>query len=362
MATTGSKDCEAFEEENINKQAKDEALSSVSSNLDTGSDFVEEREWQKNDVTVCTDDEDLFIFDITDKSFQQESDVLNFVHVVLDNVYKSAQQFLYFDTILVDQKIQGDVMQLVRQKKELDIARIELMGEHDLDTMCVICAEKDKMSVLNMITNIIHNIRKHFENQKEIIPVDRNWQKVMKHFGYIQKLADKYPNVTITLDEKTKPAIILKGARDQIIAAADRLTELIGTALSEVEEDIFSPGCQFEIFTHPKMCDYIDSMVMELSIVWIPNHLTKKIHVFSKRLEKIMGIDKLIQGCVSERLYPLHKDQSVHSTGMYNSLEELKKKHLGKVVINPSPTGLIVTTADEIFQSVDAAVQEIINK
>ncbi|KAL3865237.1 hypothetical protein ACJMK2_006852, partial [Sinanodonta woodiana] len=407
VSSPGNKDSSSLEDEN---QAKDKTSSSVSSNPEKESDFVEVQQWQENDgknctlplwikykraadmkiikciknipcswnfhlywnfytktepgkqmlheilnkyscsVAVFTEDEDLFIFEITEKIFEHASDVVQLIHVVLDTVHKCAQQVLYLDNILVDQRIQGDVLLVVRQKKELDIARLELMGEQD----------KDQALVLRVVTEIIHMVKECFENHEETIHVDHNWQKVMKTFGYLQKLCEKYPSVTIS--DKTETAIILKGPRDQSKPAADLFLELLGTASSEVQEEIFSTGCQFEIFTYPEMCGYIDIITMELSIVWIPNHQTKKIHIFSKKSEKIKFVDKLIRSCVQERLYPLAKDQTVVSTKIFRSLEELKKMHTGKMVFNSSDKGLLLTTSDDIFKSIDDAVQEIISK
>ncbi|KAL3865265.1 hypothetical protein ACJMK2_006878 [Sinanodonta woodiana] len=421
MSSPGSKDRATLEDENTDNQVKEKTSSSISSNPEKESDFVEVQEWQENDGKNCTlplwikykrtpdmkmircmknipcswnfhlywnfytktepgkqmlheilnkyscsvavfaEDEYLFLFEITEQIFEQQSDVVQLIHVVLDNVYKCAQQVLYLDNILVDQRIQGDVLQVVRQRKELDIARFELMGEQDVDAICVICTEKDHSLVLCVVTEIIHKVKECFENHEETICVDHKWQKVMTTFGYLQKLRDKFPNVTI-ISDKNEAAIMLKGPRDQSKPATDYFMELLGTASSEVQEEIFSPGCQFEIFTYPEMCGYIDNITMELSIVWIPNHQTKKIHLFSKRSEKIKGVDKFIKGCVKERLYPLAKDQTVFSTKVIRCLEELKKRYTGKVMFTPSPKGLLLTTTDDIFESIDDTVQEIICK
>ncbi|KAL3865277.1 hypothetical protein ACJMK2_006890, partial [Sinanodonta woodiana] len=409
-----------LENENTDNQVKEKTSSSVSSNPEKESDFVEVQEWQENDGKNCTlplwikykrapdmkiirciknipcswnfhlywnfftktepgkqmlheilnkynfsvsvfdEDEDLFIFEISEKIFEQASDVVDLIHVVLDSVHKFAQQFLYLDNILVDQRIQGDVLQEVKQRKELNIARLELMGEEDFAALYVICTEKDQALVLRVVTEIIHKVTKCFENHEETIQVDHKWQKVMKTFGYLQKLCEKYPNVTIS--DKTEAAILLKGPRDQLKPAADLFFELLGTASSEVQEEMFSPGCQFEIFTFPEMCGYIDNITMELSIVWMPNHQTKKIHLFFKKSEKIKGVDKFIKGCIKERLYPLAKDQTFFSTKMIRSLEELKKMHTGKMVFSSSDKGLLLTATDDIFESIDDAVQEIICK
>ncbi|KAL3865239.1 hypothetical protein ACJMK2_006854 [Sinanodonta woodiana] len=420
MPSPGNKDNATLEDENTNNQVKETTSSSVSSDPERERDFVEVQEWQENDGKQCTlalwikykrdpdmkiiksiknipcslkfhlywnfytktergkqmlheilnkyncsvavfaEDEDLFIFEISEKIFQQESDAVQLIHVVLDSVHKCAQQFLYLDNILVDQRIQGDVLQEVRQRKELDIARFELMGQQDFDALCVICTEKDHILVLRVVTEIIHKVKECFENHEETIYVDYNWQKVMNIFGYLNKLCDKYPSVTIF--DKNEAAIMLKGPRDQSKPAADYFLELLGTASSEVQEEIFSPGCQFEIFSYPEMCGYIDNIAIEHSIVWIPNHQSKKIHLFSKRSGGKKGLDKLIRGCVQERLYPLAKDQNVFSTKMFRSLEELKKMHTGKMVFSSSHKGLLLTATDDIFENIDDAVQEIISK
>ncbi|KAL3865238.1 hypothetical protein ACJMK2_006853 [Sinanodonta woodiana] len=406
--------------ENTDNQVKEKTSSSVSSDPEQYSDFVEVQQWQENDGKNCTlalwikykraqdnkimkcmknipcswnfhlywnfytktepgkqmlheilnkyncsvavfaEDEDCFLFEISEQIFEQESDVVQLIHVVLDCVHKCAQQVLYLDNILVDQRIQGDALLVVRQRKELNIARFELMGQQDFDALYVICTEKDHTLVLHVVTEIIHKVKECFENHEETIHVDHNWQKVMKTFGYLQKLCEKYPSVTIS--DKTETAIILKGPRDQSKPAADLFLELLGTASSEVQEEIFSPGCQFEIFSYPEMCGYIDIITKECSIVWIPNHQTNKIHLFTKKSEKIKGVDKLIRGCVQERLYPLAKDQTVVSTNMFRSLEELKKMHTGKMAFSSSDKGLILTATDDIFESIDDAMQEIICK
>ncbi|KAL3865248.1 hypothetical protein ACJMK2_006863 [Sinanodonta woodiana] len=405
---------------NKDNRVKEKTSSSVSSNPEKESDFVEVQEWQEKDgknctlplcikykrapdkkiirymknipcswnfhlywnfytktepgkqmlheilikyncsVAVFTEDEDVFLFEISVNIFEQQSDVVQLIHVVLDCIHKCAQQFLYSDNILVDQRIQGDVLQMMRQRKELDIARFELMGKQDRDALYVVCTEKDHTLVLRVVTEIIHMVKECFENHEETIHVDHKWQQVMKTFGYLQKLSEKYPSVTKS--DKTEAAIILKGPRDQSKPAADYFMELLGTVSSEVQEEIFSPGCQFEIFTYPETCGYIDNITKELSIVWIPNHQTKKIHLFSKKTDKIKGVDKLIRGCVQERLYPLAKDQTVFSTKIFTSLEELKKMHTGKMVFGSSDKGLLLTATDDIFESIDDAVQEMICK
>ncbi|KAL3865228.1 hypothetical protein ACJMK2_006843 [Sinanodonta woodiana] len=406
--------------ENTNNQVKEKTSSSVSSNPEKDSDFVEVQKWQENDGKNCTlplcikykrapdmkiirciknipcsrnfylywnfytktepgkqmlheilnkyncsvvvfaEDEDLFLFEITEKIFEQESGVVQLIHVVLDNVHKCAQQFLYLDNLLVDQRLQGDVLQEVRQRKELDIARFELMGQQDLDALCVTCTEKDHTLVLHVVTEIIHKIKECFEHHEETIHVDHKWQKVMKNFGYLLKLCEKYPSVTIS--DNTEAVIMLKGPRNQSKPAADYFMELLGTASSEVQEEIFSPGCQFEIFTYPAMCGYIDNITMEHSIAWIPNNQTKKIHLFFKKSGGKRGVDKLIRGCVQERLYPLAKNQTVLLTNMFRSLEEWKKMHTGKMVFSSSHNGLLLTATDDIFENIDDAVQEIISK
>ncbi|KAL3865256.1 hypothetical protein ACJMK2_006870, partial [Sinanodonta woodiana] len=407
-----------LEDEDTDNGAKDKNSSSITSNPEKDSDFVEVQEWQENDGTNCTlplcikyksapdkkiircmknipcswnfhlywnyytktepgrqmlheilnkyncsvavfvEDEDLFLFEISVKIFEQASDMVQLIHDVLDSVHKCAQQVLYLDNILVDHRIQGDVLQEVRQRKELDIARFELMGQQDVDALYVACTEKDQPFVLRVVTEIIHMVKECFENHEETIHVEHQWQKVMKTFGYLQKLCVKYPSVTIS--DKTEAAIILKGPRDQSKPAADHFLELLGTASSEVQEEIFSPGCQFEIFTYQELCGYIDHITMEYSIVWLPNHQTRKMHIFSKKTERKMGLDKLISGCVKERLYPLAKDHTDCSTKIIRSLEELKKMHTGKMVFSSSDKGLLLTATDDIFESIDDAVQDII--
>ncbi|KAK3607180.1 hypothetical protein CHS0354_007095 [Potamilus streckersoni] len=414
----------ANEDEKTENPVKEENSSTVSSNPDEQSEFVQVPEWQESDGRICalkflvkyqkaqgmktmkdmkefpsslnflafwkfytktktgqhilnevidkhgcsvavsSDDDELFIFEICNRKFEQKSEISDFVNVILDDVYKHARQSLYSDIILVDHTMKEDILQRVGQAKELDFAWIDFIDEQDHDAMYVVCTENHKASILKMVSAIIADSRKCFENHKAEVNVDPMWQKVLKTYGYLQELNEKFPNISVLHDE-IKGVSVLKGPRDESKVAADYLLECLGTARSQVHEEVFSPGCQFEILTYPAMCEYVNNCIQKpsASYTWIPNVQTKNVHIFSTSSEEVRGLDKSIKGCIKEKAYVFSKEDELLQLKRSSSLPELKEKYKGKVFIHAAEKcTLVVTTADDIFESVDAAIQEIIKK
>ncbi|KAK3610480.1 hypothetical protein CHS0354_016670 [Potamilus streckersoni] len=302
----------------------------------------------------------LFVFKISDQIFQKKSDVIEFVKGILDTVYKHAEQELVLSKLAVDLRLHKEVLERVRETKELDTVWIEFGNEQGHDMMYTVYLLEHQMIVTQRILDIVHTVEESFNNHEELVGIDLVWQRVMINFGYLQEVINKFPNFMINHDE-TKKAFVLKGPRDEAKAAADTVLELLGTAQSEISEVTFAPGCQIEIFSYPKMCDYINKSIPKVPVVWISDHLSNKIHLLAKP-EHLHGIDKAIKGCVQEKLYLVHPQNSISSHEIDRYIEELKKLHMGKIVIHSSTTSLLVTAADDIYETVDAAIRKIISR
>ncbi|KAL3865236.1 hypothetical protein ACJMK2_006851 [Sinanodonta woodiana] len=302
----------------------------------------------------------LFVFQILNQCFHEKSDVEQFVKVVLNTVKKNAEDELLLSKFPVDPRLHRDVLERVRQTKELNSVWIESGGEQGHEIYMVYLQEH-KMIAPQRMLDIVNAIEESFKNHEESVCVDLMWKRVMVHFGYLQKVNHKFPNLMISYDE-SKNVFVLKGPRDEAKAAADAVLELLETAQHEISEVCFAPECDLSIFSHPKMCAYVKSVIPKVHIFWILNLFKKTIHVFAKDPKQLQGIDEAIKGCVQKKLYPVLKDHSTFYKERARYLEELKEQHTGKLVMHSSAEGLHVTAADDIIEIVDAAIQKIISR
>ncbi|KAL3865268.1 hypothetical protein ACJMK2_006881 [Sinanodonta woodiana] len=315
-------------------------------------------------VSLAVDDhlKEFFIFDVSDANVLNKSSGINFVDKVLHNIEICAEGSLSVDTIGIDPKIQDEVRKRIKDGQELANVWVEFVGEDNPVTVYTVCPKDQQQLVMEKLTEVISDATKSLNSHKEMVTADFMWQMVMTRFEYLKEIGLKFPSTEI-IQDKNKNAFLLKGPRDEVKAAAGHLEELLNMAHKEVHEEVFSPGYQFDIFASSEMCDYIGKSLPKLPVVWIPNHQTKEIHLFSRDPELLKGMDKSIKGCIKEKLYPVLKENSILPSEKICLLEELKKKHKGRIVISrlESPPGVLVTTAGDIFGGVDAEVQKILS-
>ncbi|KAL3865263.1 hypothetical protein ACJMK2_006877 [Sinanodonta woodiana] len=314
-------------------------------------------------VSLSVDDhlKEFFIFDVSYTNVQTKSNGIIFVADMLHNIKICAEESLSSDTVGIDPKIQNEVRKKIKDRQELANVWVEFVGDDNPVTVYTVCPKDQQQLVMQKLTEVISDATKSSNSHKEMVMSDFMWQMVMKRFEYLKEIGLKFPSTEI-IQDKNKNAFLLKGHQDEVKAAAGHLEELLKMAHKEVDEEVFSPGYQFEIFTS-EMCDCIDKSLQKLPVIWIPNHLTKEIHLFSRDPELLKGMDKSIKGCMKEKLYPVLKKISILPSEKICLLEELRKKHKGRIVISrlESPPGVLVTTAGDIFGGVDAEVQKILS-
>ncbi|KAL3865250.1 hypothetical protein ACJMK2_006864, partial [Sinanodonta woodiana] len=326
-------------------------------------DVIAEHHHCKVEVILSGDDQfkEFFIFQVLNTQFYDESDVKDFIEEILNSVYEYAQESLSIESFEIDPRIQDDVRERINGRKELASIWIEWIGEDKL-ILYIVCHKDRHKLVLQIIREVIADATRSINSHKEIVYADFMWQTVMTRFEYLKEIYLKFPSIDI-IHDTNKNAFMLKGPRNEVKAAAGHLEELLKMAHTEVHEKVFSPGYQFDIFASSEMCSYIDKSLPKLPVVWIPNHQTKEINLFSRDPDLLKGMDKSISGCIEEKLYPLLNTNTKLPSEKICLLEKLKKKHKGRIVISrlESPPGVLVTAAGDIFGGVDAEVQKILS-